>query len=103
MASDDLNIIGPQTTPPAGAVKDGGNVDAHRQQVKRLAEEFEAMLMSQMLRDMRRSMVSADEGSAYGGGGFGADVMADTVDVELGRALSRVGGFGLSAVLLKAI
>jgi murein DD-endopeptidase MepM/ murein hydrolase activator NlpD len=102
MASDDLTITAPQTT-PTGAVNDSGKADAQRQQVKRLAEEFEAMLTSQMLREMRRSMVSSEEGGGFGGSGFGADVMNDTVDVELGRALSRVGGFGLSGVLLKAI
>jgi murein DD-endopeptidase MepM/ murein hydrolase activator NlpD len=102
MASDDLTITAPQTT-PTGAVNDSGKADAQRLQVKRLAEEFEAMLTSQMLREMRRSMVSGEEGGGFGGSGFGADVMADTVDVELGRALSRVGGFGLSGVLLKAI
>lgn len=58
------------------------------------------MLMTQMLREMRRSMASEEEPDD---GGFGRDTMTDTVDVELGQALSRVGGFGLSSVLLNAI
>jgi murein DD-endopeptidase MepM/ murein hydrolase activator NlpD len=73
--------------------------DAQRDQIKRLAQEFEAMLMTQMLRDMRRSMLS-DESTD---GGLGRETMTDTMDVELGRALSNVGGFGLSNVLLKAL
>jgi len=73
--------------------------DAERAQVKRLAQEFEAMLMTQMLRDMRRSMLSDEEPE----GGLGRETMTDTTDIELGRALSNAGGFGLSSVLLKAL
>src|SRR5262245_19013278 len=72
--------------------------DAEREAIKRLAQEFEAMLMTQMLREMRRSMLDGDEKEQ----GFGAGVMTDTVDVELGRALSQVGGLGLSDVLVNA-
>jgi murein DD-endopeptidase MepM/ murein hydrolase activator NlpD len=74
--------------------------DPQREQVRRLAQEFEAMLMTQMLREMRRSMLSDDDEA---GGGLGRDTMTDTMDIELGQALSRVGGFGLSGLLLKAI
>ena len=74
--------------------------DPHKEQVRRLAQEFEAMLMTQMLREMRRSMLSDDDEADDG---LGRDTMTDTIDVELGRALSRVGGFGLSSVMLKAI
>jgi murein DD-endopeptidase MepM/ murein hydrolase activator NlpD len=73
--------------------------EAERQEIKRLAEEFEALLMTQMLREMRQSMLSEDEHQD----GLGADVMTDTVDTELGRSLSRSGGFGLADVLLTAL
>jgi len=76
--------------------------DPQQEQVRKLAQEFEAMLMTQMLREMRRSMLSDDD-DAGGGLGLGRDTMTDTIDVELGQALSRVGGFGLSSVMLKAI
>ncbi len=72
--------------------------DADRQEIKRLAQEFEAMLMTQMLREMRRAMVDDDDKE----NGFGADAMTDTGDVELGRALSRAGGVGLTDAMLKA-
>jgi murein DD-endopeptidase MepM/ murein hydrolase activator NlpD len=75
------------------------STDAERQRVKQLAQEFEALLMTQMLREMRRSMLSEDESK----NGFGNETMTDTIDIELGRALSRAGGFGLSGVLFKAI
>ncbi len=44
--------------------------------------------MTQMLREMRRSMLDEDEDKENG---FGAAAMTDTADVELGGALSRVG------------
>src|SRR5262245_30037293 len=72
--------------------------DVDRLEIKRLAQEFEAMLMTQMLREMRRSMLDEEEQD----NGLGAGALTDTADVELGRALSRAGGFGLTTALLKA-
>lgn len=72
--------------------------DADRQEIKRLAQQFEAMLMTQMLREMRRSMLDDEEAKENG---FGAEAMTDTADVELGAALSRTGGIGLTDSLLK--
>jgi murein DD-endopeptidase MepM/ murein hydrolase activator NlpD len=80
-------------TPPAAP-------DAARQQIARLAAEFEAILMTQMIREMRRSMLADDSNGSEEG--FGHFAMTDTVDIELGRALARVGGFGLAAVLTRA-
>jgi murein DD-endopeptidase MepM/ murein hydrolase activator NlpD len=74
--------------------------DADREEIKRLAQQFEAMLMTQMLREMRRSMVDDDEEGKENG--FGTETMTDTADVELGSALSRAGGIGLTNSLLKA-
>jgi murein DD-endopeptidase MepM/ murein hydrolase activator NlpD len=73
-----------------------------RQQVAQLAHEFEAMLMSQMMQEMRKTMLS-DESSEGSGYGFGNEAMMDTANVELGRALSRVGGFGLGDMLERAM
>jgi len=72
--------------------------DAERQEIKRLAQQFEAMLMTQMLREMRRSMLDDEDAKENG---FGAEAMTDTADVELGAALSRSGGIGLTQNLLK--
>lgn len=80
----------------AGAAQDPQ--DAQRRQVQRLAQEFEAMLMTQMLREMRRSMLSDDESHE----GLGNGAMTDTIDIELGQALTRAGGFGLTPTLLNA-
>lgn len=86
------------------AVENVGGVDRaapqdERRQIARLAEEFEAMLMTQMLREMRRSMLQEDSQER----GFGVGVMTDTLDISLGQALSRVGGFGLSSALRTAL
>lgn len=74
--------------------------DANREEIKRLAQQFEAMLTTQMLREMRQSMVDDDEDGKENG--FGAETMTDTADVELGSALSRAGGIGLTSSLLNA-
>lgn len=75
--------------------------DSERAKIVRLAQEFEAMLMLQMLRQMRQSMLTpGDDGE--GTGGLGADVMTDTLDVELARKLSEQRGVGLAPVLVKA-
>lgn len=54
--------------------------------------------MTQMLREMRRSMLDDEDTKENG---FGAEAMTDTADVELGAALSRTGGIGLTQSLLK--
>jgi murein DD-endopeptidase MepM/ murein hydrolase activator NlpD len=73
--------------------------EALRQRVKLMAQQFEAMLMTQMLRDMRQSMLSDEEDEK----GLGKDTMTDTMDIELGGLLSRAGGIGLANALSKAM
>jgi murein DD-endopeptidase MepM/ murein hydrolase activator NlpD len=66
-----------------------------------LAREFEAMVMLQMLRQMRQSMlIDAEENDENG---LGAATMQDVVDLELARHLSTTGGFGLARVLQDAL
>jgi murein DD-endopeptidase MepM/ murein hydrolase activator NlpD len=72
---------------------------AQREKLTALAHQFESMLIVQMLRDMRRTV--ADEGEE--GPGFGAATMNETVETELGNALSRAGGFGLADLMLRAL
>jgi murein DD-endopeptidase MepM/ murein hydrolase activator NlpD len=71
---------------------------AEREEIARLAREFEAMLLTQMLREMRRSMIDADEDDT----GFGGATLTDLGDAEFGRALSTEGGVGLTDALLRA-
>jgi murein DD-endopeptidase MepM/ murein hydrolase activator NlpD len=68
-----------------------------RAQVAQLAQEFEAMLMLQMIRGMKQSMLDEDssEGDLFGGETFGGGTLGDTFDTELAGHLARAGGIGL--------
>ncbi len=65
---------------------------------KTLAVQFEAMLMTQMLRQMKDSMAPESDH-----GGFGGEMLGDTVNMELGLALSNAGGVGIAESLLKSL
>ena len=73
---------------------------AAREKVKQLAQEFESLLMGQMLKEMRKSMLSEEENQEPG---FGAANMTEMMDTALGAALTRAGGFGLSDVMLRGL
>ena len=64
---------------------------AEAEQLRALAAQFEALLLGQMLREMRSSMFDDDEASGFGGG-----PLADSVYAELSLALGRAGGLGLA-------
>ena len=71
--------------------------EAERAQVQALAQQFESLLLAQMMREMRESMAPESDGE---GQGFGGAIMGDTFISELGLTLSRAGGVGLSKVLI---
>jgi murein DD-endopeptidase MepM/ murein hydrolase activator NlpD len=60
-------------------------------QAATLAQEFEAMLLLQMVRGMRQSLLTDDEQ----GEGLGQETMTDTFDAEFARYLAQKGGLGL--------
>lgn len=64
-----------------------------------LAREFESMMLLQMLRQMRQSML--DESAE--GEGLSASTWLDTIDSELARQLARSGGVGLADVMFRAM
>ena len=88
---------------PAAELKFGpaakGEGDAAK--IREVAHEFESMLLLQMLRQMRQSasLLGDEEGEL----GYGADVMRDTIDVELARALSLAGGIGIADIIARSI
>jgi murein DD-endopeptidase MepM/ murein hydrolase activator NlpD len=89
---------------PAAAIeaaRTADAADAPRTEAKRLAQEFEALLITQMLRDMRQALVDEPESDEQGGVDFGA--LVGTIDAEFGRALAASGGFGMGQVLLGGI
>jgi len=66
------------------------------EQLRALAVQFESLLLSQMLHQMRESMFDSGDES----GGFKAGPLADSVFTELSVALSRAGGVGLGQSLI---
>jgi murein DD-endopeptidase MepM/ murein hydrolase activator NlpD len=85
----------PAAGPGLGPAQEARNGD--REKLKDLAQQFEAMLLNQMLRGMRQSMLEEETG------GLGSDTMTSTFDQELSLSMSRAGGFGLADELLKAL
>ncbi len=94
----DTNPIGVTSREPERAAAEAQHAQ-QREQLARLAHEFEAMFLSEMLKGMRESMLDGEEE----GKGLGFDAMQSTFDGELGRTLSGAGGFGLASVLLNAL
>jgi murein DD-endopeptidase MepM/ murein hydrolase activator NlpD len=86
---------------PTGTGGKTANTDQTRARLTQLAAEFESMLLLQMLKEMRKS-ASWDE-QTQESGGYGAETMLETVDVELASHLSKVQGFGLAKQLLRAL
>lgn len=64
------------------------------EQLRALAAQFESLLLTQMMNAMRSSMFSDDEEDQNGG--FATGPLGDAMYSELGLALSRAGGFGLT-------
>lgn len=80
-------VDAPRGTPPAP--EPSANA---REQALTLAREFESMLMLQMIRQMRQSLLDEDEQVD----GLGNETLTDTIDGELARALSASGGLGFA-------
>jgi murein DD-endopeptidase MepM/ murein hydrolase activator NlpD len=89
----DINRIGAAANQPAGAP---AIEPSNAAKAAALAQQFESMLLSQMLREMR-ILEGDDEGS-----GFGSSVMNDTMRTEFAMALGKAGGMGIAAQLSEA-
>ena len=77
----------------------GETPGAEREKLKRIAAEFESMLLVQVLKDMRRAGSWEEEG---GSDSLGAESLFETLDVELASHLARAKGLGLSKQLEEA-
>ena len=71
--------------------------EAERRQILALVEQFEGMLLTEMLRDVR-----AGDDEEEGSFGLGGSTMNDMMQSEFGTALSRAGGLGMADMLMKA-
>ncbi len=72
--------------------------EAERLQVLTLVQQFEGMLLTEMLRDVRAG--DEDDEASFG---FGGSAMNDMMQAEFGAALSRAGGLGMGEMLAKAL
>ena len=70
------------------------------EQMKVLAAQFEAMLMSQMLKSMQSAMFGDDEDDSMG---CAKGPLGDALYSDLAGALSRQGGFGLADSLVSPL
>jgi len=90
------------------ARQSAGNPDAaapsaeDRQKLLKVAQEFESMLLVQVLKDMRKAGSWSDDEDEGDKSGFGAESMLEMADTELAGHLARVQGLGLSKQLLDA-
>lgn len=81
-------LFAPSTAPATGP----GAAGADRARVRELAQEFESLLILQMIKQMRETFLDEDHKQE----GFGGQTMTETIDVELSRVLARQGGLGLA-------
>jgi len=84
------------------APKDEAGPGPERERLMRVAQEFESMLMLQMLKEMRKAG-SWDDENEKDSSGYGAQTMFETIDMELAGHLTRAQGLGLGKQLLQAL
>ena len=73
----------------------GKDQPVDREKLVKMAQEFEGMLLLQMVRQMRQSMLMDEEEDT----GLGNATMTDTFDVEFANYLAKQGGIGLSKAI----
>jgi murein DD-endopeptidase MepM/ murein hydrolase activator NlpD len=73
----------------------GKDQPVDREKLVKMAQEFEGMLLLQMVRQMRQSMLTDEEEDT----GLGNATMTDTFDVEFANYLAKQGGIGLSKTI----
>lgn len=83
----------------ARSLSDAPTPAAERAQVAELSQQFEAMLMLQMVQQMRRSLLDESEQPE----GFGGSTMQETFDSEFSRYLAQSGGVGLAAFMTRTL
>jgi murein DD-endopeptidase MepM/ murein hydrolase activator NlpD len=83
----------------ARSLSDAPTPSAERAKVAELSQQFEAMLMLQMVQQMRKSLLDESEQPE----GFGGSTMQETFDSEFSRYLAQSGGMGLGAFMTRTL
>lgn len=103
MSLEISDIIERARVAAADAQKDGKTTSDEREKLKGVAQEFESMLLVQMLKDMRKSGAWEDSDSEdKEENTFGAETMYEQFDVEMATFLSKAKSLGLQDQLLQA-
>ena len=69
-----------------------------RAELKKVAEEFEAVFIAQLLKIMRETI----EESSTEGGGFGKSVYTELFDQEIALSMARRGALGIGDIIYKS-
>jgi murein DD-endopeptidase MepM/ murein hydrolase activator NlpD len=77
----------------------GSAAPGERDRLAQIAAEFESMLMLEMIKQMRQSVLGE---AGEGEDGLGAGTFTSTIDGELASYLARAGGVGLQPMMLDA-
>ena len=83
----------------ARSLSDAPTPAAERAKVAELSQQFEAMLMLQMVQQMRKSLLDESEQPE----GLGGTTMQETFDSEFSRYLAQSGGVGLGAFMTRTL
>ncbi|MEQ1759088.1 MAG: peptidoglycan DD-metalloendopeptidase family protein [Vicinamibacterales bacterium] len=73
-----------------------------RYELQRVAQQFEAMLLTQMLREMRKAGEWKGDDEGEQGLSLGGDKFTEAIDAELGLHLAKNSGLGLTSQLMQA-
>jgi murein DD-endopeptidase MepM/ murein hydrolase activator NlpD len=97
LARDVTRIGTPGASQRAASTTAGGG---QRAELLRVAQQFEAMFLTQMLRDMRRAGSWSEEGGEPSG--LGLEAFNDTIDNELALQLARQQSIGIADHFMRA-
>ena len=82
-----------------GAIAPTGAPLPDHEKLRALAAQFESMLLGQMMKEMRSSVLGEDDKET----GFGENPLAGAMYSELSLALSRAGGIGIAQSMLGSL
>ena len=85
---------------PAQAIDQSSKASpADIQRARQAAEEFEAIFLSQLMKNMSTGL-KAD--STFGGG-FAEDLYQDVLNEKIGEQIAKTGGIGISDAIFKEL
>lgn len=96
MAIDGINTAKPFAV-SAADLKSGAGAASDKEDIKKAAQDFEAIFINYMLKTMRETV--SKSGLLHGGNA--EEMYTSMMDEELSKAIAQKGGIGLGSILLK--